>query len=50
MIKIKKKLNLEDLTEGQVMIGCNFLFDFDCRYLCEVSEEGGGGEQWMYGQ
>lgn len=44
MIKIKKKLNFEDLIEGYVMIGCNFLFDFDCRYLCEMLEEGGGGE------
>lgn len=44
MIEIKKKLNFEDLIEGYVMIGCNFLFDFDCRYLCEVLEEGGGGE------
>lgn len=43
MIKIKK-INFEDLIEGYVMIGCNFLFDFDCRYLCEVLEEGGGGE------
>lgn len=44
MIKIKKILNFEDLIEGYVMIGCKFLFDFDCRYLCEVLEEGGGGE------
>lgn len=43
MIKIKK-INFEDLIEGYVMIGCNFLFDCDCRYLCEVLEEGGGGE------